>query len=61
MEGASHHGSFGKEDTEEIVPVVPVLIARVSQTPADVSLQRSTLAKRLHTPQAVVQQFVIYV
>ena len=49
MEGASHHGAFGKEDTKEIVPVVPSLIAQVSQTPADISLQRSTLAKRLCT------------
>lgn len=49
VEGASHHGAFGKEDNKKIVPVVPILIAQVSQTPADISLQRSTLAKPLRT------------
>lgn len=49
MEGISHHGAFGKEDSKEIVPVVRILIAQVSQTPADISLQRSTLAKHLRT------------
>lgn len=44
-EGASHPGAFGKEDSKEIVPVVPILT--VSRTLADVSLRQSTLAKRL--------------
>lgn len=46
-EGGISSWGIWKRGNKKLVPVMPILIAQVSQTPADISLQRSALAKRL--------------